>query len=192
MIVTRELRAEIRSRREPPVLVDGKKVPGSVPFLREMLAAVGNEPHDRDDLLGELAGEYLRADLEDEHLLVQRERVANQPDAAVMWLGLAHSLSMRTDGAEEAKRTVAKGVEISRSAGTLIRYALMRQANVARQTSDSVLFERTVRELIADAPNRREDDCALDDHFLTDLPVGVCAPELEAEYRRFLAEKLAP
>lgn len=94
MIVTKQLRAEIRSRREPAVLIDDKTVPGSVPFLRELLATVV-DPQDRDDLLGELAGEYLRADLEDEHLRVQRESVANHPDAAVMWLGLAQSLTGR-------------------------------------------------------------------------------------------------
>ena len=188
-MITKELRAQIRSRREPVVLVDGKQVPGSVPFLRNMLAAAG-DPHDRDELLGELAGEYLRADLEDEHLLVQRERVENHPDAAVMWLGLAHSLSMRKDGAQEAKEAVAKGLEISRSVGTLIRHALISQAGIARQINDSALFEQTLRELIADAPNYREDDRGLDDHLLADLPAGFCAQELEAEYRRLLVEKL--
>lgn len=191
MSVSKELRASIRNRREPTVLFEGKQVPGSVPFLREMLAAV-SDAHDRDDLLGELAGEYLRADLEDEHLLVQRERVANNPDAAVMWLGLAHSLSMRKDGAEEAKKAVVEGVEISRRAGTLIRYALTCQAEIARKTGDSALFERTLKELIVDAPIIREDDSNLDDQLLADLPVGFCSPQLESEYRRLLAEKLEP
>ena len=188
MSITKELRASIRNRREPAIELDGKQVPGSVPYIREMLAAVG-DPHDRDDLLGELAGEYLRADLENEHLLVQRERVANNPDAAIMWLGLAHSLSLRKDGSEEAKQTVAKGVELSRRAGTLIRYALTCQAEIARKTSDSVLFERTVRELIVDAPILRDDDCDLDEQLVDGLPVGFCSPELEIEYRRLLAEK---
>ena len=153
-----------------------------------MCAAImaAKDPYDRDDLLGELAGEYLRADLADDHLLVQRERVANHPDAAIMWLGLAHSLSMRKDGAQEAKEAVAKGVEISHRTGTLIRHALISQADIARQTRDSALFEQTLRELIADAPNNREDDRGLDGHLLADLPLGFCAPELEAEYRRLL------
>lgn len=187
MIVTKELRAEIRKRREPAVLIDGKQVPGSVPFLRGLLATA-NDEHDRDDLLGELAGEYLRAELDDEHLLVQRERLANHPDAAVMWLGLAHSLSMRTDSAEEAKQTVAKGLEISRHVGTLIRYSLLCQADVARKTNDSALFELTLRDLIADAPNHREDDCGLSDNFLIDLPDGFCSRELVTQYRSLIKQ----
>jgi hypothetical protein len=186
MIVTKQLRAEIRSRREPTTQVDGKEVPGSVPFLREMLATVA-DPHDRDDLLGELAGEYLRAGLEDEHLLVQRERVANHPDAAVMWLGLAQSLSMRNDGTEEARQAAAKGVEISRRQGALVRYALVCQADVARRINDPALFAHSLAELIADAPNQREDDCGLNEQLVVDLPEGFCDPELEQQYRRCLA-----
>ena len=160
---------------------------GKHPLLREMLATV-EDPLDRDDLLGELAGEYLRADLEDEHLLVQRERVANHPDAAVKWLGLAHSLSMRKDGAEEARNASAKGLAISRSEGALIRYALICQADVARRLSDVVLFEQSLRELIAEAPIQREDDCELSEHIVADLPAGFCSPELEHQYRRLLAK----
>lgn len=187
MMVTKELRAEIRKHREPMVWMDGKQVPGSVVFIRKLLATV-NDPHDRDDLLGELAGEYLRAELDDEHLLVQRERVANHPDEAVMWLGLAHSLSMRKDGVDEAKKAVAKGLEISRNVGKLIRYALISQADVARKTNDSKLFEQTLKELIEDAPNFREDDSGLMDYVLDDLPSGFCSPELEEQYRRLLTE----
>lgn len=184
-MITKELRADIRRRREPAVEMDGKSVPGSVPFLRNMLATV-EDPHDRDELLVELAGEYLRADLDDEHLLVQRERVASHPDATVMWLGLAHSLSMRSDGGEEAKYTAAKGVEISRQCGALIRYSLLCQADVARKTNDSSLFNQVLGALIADSQNLREDDCGLDDHILADLPNGFCSPELESQYRSLL------
>lgn len=185
MIVTKELRAEIRNRREPAVMFNGKQTPGSVPFLREMLTTV-DDPDDRDALLGELAGEYLRADLDDEHLLVQRERVADCPDDAVKLVGLAHSLCLRSDSIEEAKQVIAKGVEISRNSGTLIRYSLICQADVARKANDSVLFEQTLRELIADAPNYRDDDCNLDDSILAKLPSGFCSPELEEQYRSLL------
>jgi hypothetical protein len=185
MMVTKELRVEIRQKREPAVLIDGKLVPGSVPFIRHMLETVV-DPHDRDDLLGELAGEYLRADLDDEHLLVQRERVANHPDAAVMWLGLAHSLSMRKDGSQEAKVAAAKAVEMSRRAGALIRYALTCQAEVARKTNDSELFARALRDLIEDAPNARPDDSRLDIRIVESLPSGFCAPTLEEKYREAL------
>jgi len=185
MMVTRELRARIRSQREPTVELYGKQVPGSIPFIRELLAATDDD-EDRDALLVELAGEYLRADLDDEHLLVQRERVANHPNAAVTWLGLSHTLSMRADGVEEAKCAVAKAVEISRNCGTLIRYSLQCQADVARKTSDPVLFEQALRELIVDAPNSREDDTGLDSRVVTDLPDGFCEPQLEAKYRSLL------
>lgn len=187
MILTRDLRTEIRQRREPAEMLDGKLVPGSVAFIRHMLATV-SDPHDRDDLLGELAGEYLRADMHDAHLLVQRERAANHPDAAIMWLGLAHSLSLRDDGAEEAKQAVAKGVEISRQVGTLVRYALTTQAQIARKTGDRVLFARALRELIADAPNPREDDCELDDSVLQNLAEDFCSSELLHEYRQTLRQ----
>ena len=184
-MVTRELRAEIRKKREPAVLIDGKLVPGSVPFIRQMLETVA-DPHDRDDLLAELAGEYLRADLDDEHLLVQRERVTNHPDAAVMWLGLAHSLSVRKDGSNEAKQAAAKAVEISRRVGTLVRYALTCQAEVARKTNDPELFARSLSDLIEDAPNARPDDSGLDGQIVESLPRGFCAPSLEEKYREAL------
>ncbi|WP_307703010.1 hypothetical protein [Variovorax paradoxus] len=188
MTVTKELRAQIRAQREPFTDVDGRLVPGSIPFLRGLIEAE-KDPLDRDSLLGELSGEYLRADLYDEHLLVQRERVANHPEAAVMWLGLAHSLGMKRDRADEAKQAVAKGLEISRHTGTLIRYSLTCQAAVARQTNDPALFESSLRELIEDAENCREEDSGLDAHILIDLPIGFCPPDLEAKYRNLLEQE---
>lgn len=182
MIVTKELRAEIRQKREPRVQIGGKLVPGSVPFIRELLTKV-NDPHDRDELLGELAGEYLRADLDDEHLFVQRERLASNPDAAVMWLGLAHSLAMRSDGAEEAKQAAARGVEISRRAGTLVRYSLTCQAQIARKVEDKALFERALLDLIEDAPTKREEDADFDESLINDLPAGFCSAGLIERYR---------
>jgi hypothetical protein len=187
MIMTKELRTNIQNQREPAVWMNGKQVPGSVPFIRNLITTV-SDPHDRDDLLGELAGEFLRAGMEDEHLLVQRERLANHPDEAVMWLGLAHSLSMRKDGAEEAKRAVAKGIEISRRVGTLIRYALTCQAEVARTVNAPTLFVQAIKELIADAPNYREEDCGLDDRILSDLPEGFCPADLEMQYLKLLEQ----
>jgi len=166
--------------------MDGKSVPGSVAFIRDVLNTV-TDPQDRDALLGELAGEYLRANLDDEHLLVQRERLANQPDAAIMWLGLAHSLSMRSDGADEAKRAVAKGVEISRRVGTLIRYALTCEADVARRTNDADLFARALRDLIEDASNARQEDSELEGRLIESLPSGFCSALLEEQYRQALA-----
>jgi len=186
MPVTKELRAQNRARREPFVLVDGKLVPGSVPFLRELATIAANDV-ERDELLGELAGEYLRADLNDDHLLVQRERLRNHPDAAVMLLGLAHSLSMRTDGAAEAKLLAAQAVRVCRSEGALIRYALVCQAEVARNTSDPILFEHTLAQLIADAPNSREEDCGLSEALVSNLPTGFCSSELENSYRGVLS-----
>ena len=185
MPVTKELRVQIRARREPFVVLDGKLVPGSVPFLRE-LATIANDDFERDELLGELAGEYLRADLDDDHLLVQRERVRNHPDAAVKLLGLAHSLSMRNDGAAEAKLVAAQAVRVCRSEGTLIRYALVCQAEVARNTNDPSLFEHALAQLIADAPNSREEDCGLSEALVSDLPTGFCSSELEKKYRGVL------
>lgn len=187
MILTKDLRTKIRNRRQPAEMLEGKLVPGSIAFIRKMLTGV-SDPHDRDDLLGELAGEYLRANLQDEHLLVQRERVANHPDAAIMWLGLAHSLSLRDDGAEEAKQVVAKGVEISREVGTLVRYALTCQAQIARKTGDRALFAQALCQMIADAPSPREDDSGLDDSVLQDLPDDFCSPELQEEYRQALRQ----
>jgi hypothetical protein len=188
MMVTKELRVKIRARREPTVEMDGKQVPGSVTFLRDLIAMT-QDPLDRDALLVELAGEYLRADLDDEHLLVQRARVANQPEATVTWLGLAHSLGMRKDGAEEAKQAVAKGLAISKHVGTLIRYALTCQAAIARQTNDSILFEKALHELIEDAQNYRVEDSGLDDHIITDLPEGFCSTQLEMKYQSLLDDQ---
>ena len=183
--ISKELRQEIRARREPPVLLAGKLVPGSVAFLREMLTKTADD-FERDDLLGEIAGEYLRAELEDDHVLVQRERLRNHPEAAVKWLGLADALSSRADGANEAKQAAAKGVEISRSVGTLIRYALTCQAQVARKTGDASLFEQAMIELVQDAPNERQEDCALFESLIVDLPPGFCAPHIVQSYKQAL------
>jgi hypothetical protein len=184
-MISRELRTKIRDRRAATAVENSKTVPGSVPFLRELLLRA-IEPNDRDELLAELAGEYLRAGLEDEHLLVQRERVRNHPDEAVMWLGLADSLSARSDGAEEAKSAAATGLDKARNAGALIRYALVCTAQIARRTGDRGLFESALRELIDDAANERKDDCDFNEQLVTDLPAGFCTPTLEEEYRRLL------
>jgi hypothetical protein len=185
MIVTRELRAKIRNQREQTVEFGGKQVPGSIPYIRDLMA-IAEDDQDRDQLLVELAGEYLRADLDDEHLLVQRERVANHPDVAVTWLALAHSLSMRSDGGDEAKLAAAKAVAISRECGAMIRYSLRCQADLARKTNDRALFELALKGLIADAPSIREEDIELDDRVVADLPDGFCDSDLEAMYRRVL------
>jgi hypothetical protein len=89
---------------------------------------------------------------------------------------------MRKDGAAEAKQAVAKAVEISRRVGTLIRYALTCQAEVARKTNDSALFASTLRELIDDAPNARQEDAGLDSAIIEKLPPSFCPPELEQQY----------
>ncbi len=186
MIVTKAMRATIKDRRALTVLVDGKQMPGSVPFLKELLSAT-TDPFDRDELLVELAGEYLRAELEDEHLQVMRERVGYLPEVPLMWLGLAGSLSRREDGAPEAKLALAKGVALARSEDKLVRYALVSQADVARQLGDGALFEDALRALILDLPNDREDDWVPNDQFLADLPPGFCSADLEIECRRLLA-----
>jgi len=181
MMVSKELRAVIRSKREPSEEVDGKQVPGSVRFIRELLATAEGDEY-RDSLLVELGGEYLRADLDDEHLLVQRERVASQPDTAIPWIALSRTLGGRADGAEEAKVAARKAVEISRRCGALIRYALQCQADVARQIGDSGLFAQALEELIADAPNSRDDDVGLDERIVAELPDGFCEPRLVEQY----------
>jgi hypothetical protein len=185
MMLTRELRAMIRSRRGQVVEIDGKPVPGSIPFIRELLAATGTD-EDRDALLVELAGEYLRAGFDDEHVLIQRERVSNHPDVAITWLGLSHALSMRNDSSEEAKQAVAKAVDLSYRSGALVRYSLQCQADVARKTNDSALFERALTALIADAHNPRQEDSGLDLRIVENLPEGFCHRQLETQYRSLL------
>lgn len=187
MRLTKELRDEIRNQRQKAAVVDGKQVPGSIAFLKDLIAKTDDD-HDYDQLMGELGGEYLRAGFDDEHLGVQRQRVAKHPDAAVMWLGLADALSDQANGAQEAKEAAATAVNISRHAGTLIRHALLGQAGVARKTNDPSLFASTLKELIADAPNYREDDCGLDDYVLQDLPDGFCPSELQDQYRQMLRQ----
>lgn len=185
MSITKELRAKIRGMRDPFEDDGGKKIPGSVRFIRELLPTADSAEH-RDELLVELGGEYLRADLDNEHLLVQRERVANQPGMAIPWIALSRTLSRRPEASAEAKAAAEKAVAISRTCGTLVRYALLCQAEVARQTCDSALFAQTIEALIVDARNFREDDVNLDDRIVADLPEGFCDPRLEARYRELL------
>jgi hypothetical protein len=182
MIVTKELREEIKRQRQTKVSIDGKLIPNSAVFLKKLIATT-NDLNDRDDLLSELAGEYLRVGLDDEHLLIQRQRVTENPKSAVMWLALAHSLSLRADGATEAKTAVAQGLEISQKIGTLIRYSLICQADVARKIGDSELFEKSLIDLIADAHQQRIEDSGFMDYILIDLPAGFCSPSIEAQYR---------
>ena len=185
MPISAELRKEIRAHRKPEVLVDGKLIPGSIPFLRGLLKTV-KDIYERDDLLSEMAGEYLRGDLSDEHLLIQRERLRNHPDAAIMWLAVAEALSYNADGGSEAKEAAAKGVAISRAEGTLIRHALSVQAFIARRTGDSCLFQKTLVELIEDAPVQRAEDCALFPSLIANLPPGICSPNVVEDYKRAL------
>jgi hypothetical protein len=189
MIVTKDLREVIKRKRQSAVLIDGKLIPGSALFLKNLIATT-NDANDRDDLFTELAGEYLRAGLDDEHLLIQRQRVSENPEAAVMWLALAHSLSLRADGAVEAKAAIKKGLEISLKIGTLIRYSLICQADVARKIGDSQLFEKSLTALVADAHQQRTEDSGFMDYILIDLPEGFCSPSLEAQYRNLVDKQL--
>jgi hypothetical protein len=65
--------------------------------------------------------------------------------------------------------------------------ALVCQADVARRIDDPALFAHCLAELIADAPNQREDDCGLNEQLVVDLPGGFCDSEREQQYRRGLA-----
>jgi hypothetical protein len=191
MIVTKQLRSQIRDHRKVTVVSDGVELPGSIPFLKEKLSAA-SDPQDIDDLLGELAGEYLRAGLEDEHLVVQRTRVAKHPEAAVLWLGLAHTLSMRSDGADEARICAAKGVAISLRDRALVRHALNCQADIARRINDPLLFAQTLNGLIADAQNEREEDVPPHAQLIDNLPEGFCPPELVEQYAQILRGDWGP
>ncbi|MBV8620792.1 MAG: hypothetical protein JOY84_18145 [Curvibacter sp.] len=188
MILTKDLRKVISERRKIYEWFDGRLVPSSIVLIRDMLKSI-DDIHDRNDLLGELAGEYLRAELEDEYLLVERERLANHPDEAIMWIGLAHALSRRSDGAAEAKQSVIKGVEISREVGALIRYSLTCQAQIALEIGDPVLFGDALKDLILDSPNFREEDCWLDESLLRGLPDGFCDPNLLNDYKKALEKR---
>jgi hypothetical protein len=181
------LRQEVRARREPRVLFEGKFVPGSVRYLRDLMASAEDE-YERDVLLVEVGAEYLRAEMEDEHLQVQRERVRNHPDAAVMWLSLADALSWRPDGAQEANDATARAVEISRTVGALLRYSLSCQARVARATGNREVFERAISDLLEDAPNYRKEDSGFFGNFIESLPAGFCSSALLDAYRKLLAE----
>ncbi|MEJ8836333.1 hypothetical protein [Ramlibacter sp. AN1133] len=150
--------------------------------------AAAEDEYERDDLLAEVGAEYIRADMDDEYLQVQRERVGNHPDAAVMWLSLAHALSGRPDGAAEALDAAARAVDISRSVGALLRYSLCCQARVARATGNREVFERALSDLLADAENYRKEDSGFFGDFVKDLPEGFCSRELVAAYKRLLPE----
>jgi len=179
----KQLRDEVRRQRAMLVKKNGKDVPGSIELLRRLVDEA-KDPLERDDLLSELSGEYLRAGLEDEHLLVQRERLASHPDAAVLWIALADTLSSRSDSAEEAKQAIARAVEIARRDDALVRYALTVQAQVARKLKDAQLFESALKALIADAGVARQEDGQLESQIVEDLPEGFCSEELQQAYRR--------
>jgi hypothetical protein len=181
-LLSEELRDQIRARREPRVLYEGQLVPGSVPLFRDALATAVDE-FERDQVLGEICLEYIQAGMDDEHLLVQRERVANLPEEAVRWIGLGMTLSHREGGAEEAKKALEKAVELSRGLGTLLRYSLTCQARVARSFGDSILFARVIAELLEYARTSPKEDCGLFPELVENLPAGFCSPSLVEAYR---------
>src|SRR5262249_22041261 len=112
-----------------------------------------------------------------------------QPDAAIVWIGLADAVCRLPDSTEEARLAAAKGVEISRQADTLVRYALTCQARIARKIGDSSLFEQSIKDLIADAPNCREEDSELDEQLVDCLPDNICSSNLKARYRALFASR---
>jgi hypothetical protein len=185
-MMTRDaLRSGVREWRQRVIDVDGKALPASIPFLRGALATT-TDPFAHDELLGAISDEYFRAGLADELLRVQRERVAQHPESAVVWLSLASTLSTRAGGSDEAKRAVTKGVEVALQSNTLIRYALMCQASIAKKIGDSLLFETSLMRLIADAPNERSEDCLLSPRVVEGLPESFCSSALIDQYRRLL------
>jgi hypothetical protein len=175
------LRDEVKRWRPWSLTVEGKAVPGSVLVLRGAIAAT-EDPLVIDELLGEIGDEYLRAGLDDEVLLVQRERVSRAPCDVVAWLGLASALGRRKDGQVEAAAAARKGVSLARESDTLVRYALLAQARIARDAGESREFAEALTQLIAQAAIPRQEDCLLVPELVSDLPTGFCSSELVAEY----------
>ena len=124
--------------------------------------------------------------MDEEHLLVQRERVSNHPDTALMWIGLAHALERFPASAEEAKMASVKAVTLARADDALVRYALSTQAWVAKALGDREVFEHAVSALVADAGVERQEDCGMFPTLVDDLPEGLCSPEIADAYRKAL------
>lgn len=188
MVITKTVREAVRDRRKTDASWNGMIVPGSVPFLEELLSSQ-HDPYDVDDVLAEISGEYARAEMFVQQLETARRRVANLPDDVLVQIELARRLSYSAasspEHAEESKKTIAKAVELARQQTMWVRSALSEQAWIGIRMGNSSLFVDAIDGLINDvAFNRKfEVDSRLYPEIIDEIPEGFCPPDLIERYQ---------
>jgi hypothetical protein len=152
--------------------------------MLEGLLETHSDPFEQDEILEAIRFEYVKAGMDRQQVLVQRERVRRAPDSIPLLVGLANALIYEPDRALRAEASViaSKAVDLARSKDTLVRYALAEQARVACSLDDAATYRQALEELIGQADSPREIDIALPYDVIKRVPIEFADQELLDRY----------
>jgi hypothetical protein len=193
MVIDKAIRVAVKEHRKNTVEWNDIRVPGSVPFLEQLLTAE-TDPFYIDEILTEIWSEYVRADLAHQQLETVRRRAKNLPDDILVKLALADQLShLGVDSVEyskEAKDLIVEVVASARERNEWVRYSLSEQARIGRRLNDPEMFVTALQDLMADVKSGREFevDSRIFGELIDDIPNGFCKPEIIEKYRELIEE----
>lgn len=193
MVIDRATRAAAKELRKSTVLWDAVRVPGSIPFLEQLLKAE-TDPFSIDEILMEIWSEYVRADLGVQQLETVRRRVKNLPEDILVKLALADQLSQlgvkSVEYSNESKDVTIQAVSLAREKNEWVRYSLSEKARIGARLNDSEMFASALSELILDIESGREFevDSRIFGELVDNIPNGFCAPEIIERYCEMLDE----
>jgi len=180
----RTLRQTLRELRLETELIDGQPVPRSVRYLHDLIART-KDPWERFRLRRELRGEHSRLNQPAMEIDVARQAASELADEPMPSVSLAECLWMN-GRADEASEVIERAVQMARSKGRFLRYALGARARIASSRKDYAAYATSLEQLIDTADSDLEDDIGLEDDFLP-KPTEQLPPDLEVLVQRYRA-----
>ena len=193
MVIDKTIRAAAKEHRKNTVVWNDILVPGSVPFLEQLLKGE-IDPFYIDEILTEIWSEYVRADLPYQQLEIVRRRAKNLQDDILVKLALADQLSHlgvnSVEHSKEAKDLIVEVVAAARERNEWLRYSLSEQARIGARLNDPEMFVSALQGLMADIKSGREFevDSGIFGELVDGIPSGFCNPEMVKNYRELIEE----
>jgi len=193
MVIDKAIRAAVKEHRKNTVVWNDIPVPGSVPFLEQLLKGE-TDPFYIDEILTEIWSEYVRADLTYQQLETVRRRAKNLPDDILVKLALADQLShlgvSSVEHSKEAKDLIVEVVAAARERNEWVRYSLSEQARIGARLNDPEMFVAALQDLMMDIKSGREFevDSRIFGELIDGIPNGFCKPEIVKKYRELIEE----
>jgi hypothetical protein len=158
------LRSEIERLRPHRVESAFGAIPASVKYLETLLESAAQE--DRRLLYIFLAGECSRARNDKLHVQVLRRCALELPDDPLSHSSLAFGLALMEGNRKESVEAGRRAVALAKAQNVLVRYCAGDLARVALMVDDYDALHHAISVLVADAGNRRLEDCGYEFDFL--------------------------